>query len=218
MSVLNAVGSAFSYQSISSELNEFGRNVEDVLHATIEKIKELISTRVGQWIIGLALGAAMCLIYSPLTEKIVQLLGFSANMPDPFAETGMIESILLTPFVCVIGPAMEEWQFRGAMQSALNKLFESMYLDWRVTDKQADILARITSVFFTSVVFGLVHFTNALVFDCNPILFLPQVIAATIMGLLFGAAKELTGNLDLPTSMHIGNNTLAWANYMYLKI
>lgn len=209
---------SFSFQSISSELDAFGRNVEGALSATVEKIKELISSKIGQIIIGLAIGAALCLIYAPLTDKIIQLMGGSSSMPDPFADMGMVKSVLLTPFVCVIGPILEEVQFRGMLQSGLNKIFESLFLDWRISDKQADLLARVTSVFFTSVIFGLVHFTNAIVFQCNPILFLPQVVAATLMGLLFGVAKEVTGSLELPSAMHIGNNTLAWANYMWMKI
>lgn len=58
------------------------------------------------------------------------------------------------------------------------------------------------------------HFSNALVFWCNPILFLPQVVAATIMGLMFGLAKEFTGDLYMPIGMHMGNNTLAWVAKM----
>jgi membrane protease YdiL (CAAX protease family) len=102
--------------------------------------------------------------------------------------------------------------FRGDLQGALKDKLHSFYENIGFSNPDATIASRVTSVFFTSVIFGLLHFTNAIMFWCNPILFLPQVVAATTMGLMFSLAKEFSGELHMPIGMHIGNNTIAWAH------
>ncbi len=169
-------------------------------------------------VIGLGLGAYAHKIYGPLTEKIVKILGVPTGLPDPFGGLDLLTKLVLTPFVCFLGPISEEQTFRGDLQGTLREKFESYFVNRGFSESTANIAARVTAIFFASVIFGLVHFMNAIVFWCNPILFLPQVVAATIMGLIFGLAKECAGNLDMPIGMHIGNNTLAWANYLRMSL
>ena len=182
-----------------------------VFSETTTKIKELVTSIPGQIVIGLGLGALMHKVYAPITNVLLKLTPFTfVTGPGPFSSISLPAKILLTPLICIIGPIMEEKVFRGDMQDEITKAIESFYAKAAPTPQSANIAARVTSVFFTSIVFGLIHFSNALVFMCNPVVFLPQVIAATIMGLIFGIAKEFSGELHLPAAMHIGNNTLAW--------
>src|SRR3990170_5596683 len=195
-------------------VHSFGVSAGEAFNATTQKIKDAVTSPVGQGVIGFGLGVGVHKIYGPLTEKIVKLLGVSTILPDPFSGLSLGCKILLTPFICVIGPILEEKMFRGDLQGALKNKLNSFYVNLGLSDSDANTASRVTSVFFASVIFGLIHFTNAIVFWCNPVLFLPQVVAATIMGLVFGLAKEFSGELHMPIGMHIGNNSLAWAQYI----
>jgi membrane protease YdiL (CAAX protease family) len=107
-------------------------------------------------------------------------------------------------------PIWEEQIFRGDIQETLKTKIKPFFASLGFLDSAANISARVMSVFFASVIFGIYHFSNAIIFLCNPIRFLPQVVAATIMGLMFGLAKEFSGGLLMPIGMHIGNNTSVW--------
>jgi membrane protease YdiL (CAAX protease family) len=187
---------------------------QEALSSTAQKIKDVVASPAGLGIIGFGLGMHVYKIYAPCVEATIQTLGMSTNLADPFSGLNLCEMILYTPLVCVIGPILEEVVFRGKLQETLKDMFQSFYNSQGVFGSFANTAARVSSLFFTSVIFGLIHLTNAVTFWCNPILFLPQVVAATVMGLVFGLAKEFSEGLSLPISMHIGNNTLAWAQYM----
>lgn len=205
---------------ILDSLYSVGGIAFDAFNSTISKIQEVLTSPIGQGVLGFGLGLGLHKIYSPLTEKAIRFLGESRIISlnsigsDPFSNIDLGNKILMTPFICVIGPILEEKIFRGSLQDTLKDKLSSFYKNIGFSDSNGNIAARITSVFFSSVIFGLMHFTNAIVFGCNPVLFLPQVIASTMMGLLFGLAKEFTGELYMPIGMHIGNNTLAWAQYI----
>jgi membrane protease YdiL (CAAX protease family) len=200
--------------TILSGVDSFGVSVGDAFSATTQKIKDAVGSPVGQGVVGFGLGVGAHKIYGPLTEKIVKFFGVSAILPDPFMGLDLGFKILLTPFVCVMGPIVEEKVFRGDLQDVLKKKLNSFYMNLGFSESGSNTASRVTSVFFASLIFGLVHLTNAIVFWCNPVLFLPQVVAATIMGLVFGLAKEFSGQLHMPIGMHSGNNTLAWAYYI----
>jgi membrane protease YdiL (CAAX protease family) len=198
-----------STHSFLDELHTFGVQVKDACQETAQKIKELLFTRVFQGILGFGIGLGLYKIYEPLTQKILKGCGTCLAV-NPFNSLSLGLKIIFSPFICVIGPIFEEVWFRGDLQGTLKEKFESFYQKCGLSDRFINIASRITAVFFASIIFGLVHFSNALVFWCNPVLFLPQVVAAALMGILFGIAKEITGDLFLSSGMHIGNNTLAW--------
>lgn len=196
-------------------VHSFGALIEDAFTTTSNKIKEAVTSPVGQQVIGFGLGVGMHKITIPLTLYGIKNLGATTNLDDdPFRINNLATKILLAPFVCVIGPITEEQLFRRDLQDRLQDQLEDFYLNQNFSVPNANTAARVTSIFFTSVVFGLLHFTNAIAFRCNPILFLPQVVHATIVGLLFSLAKEFSGELHIPIGMHIGNNTIAWAHYI----
>lgn len=213
-STTSSTNPPYTTNAFLSGVHSFGVSIENAFCATTKKIKDAVVSPVGQGMIGFGLGLGLHKIYSPLTEKIVKFLGVSTILPDPFNRLGLGCKIILTPFICVLGPIIEEKFFRGDLQGMLKDKLKSFYVNRGFSDSGANTAARVTSVFFASVIFGLVHFTTAIMFWCNPVLFLPQVVAATIMGLIFGLAKEFSGELHMPFGMHIGNNTLAWAHYI----
>jgi len=165
----------------------------------------------GKYILGFGLGLGMFLVYGPITERIVKALGCSLD--DPFNEMHIIEKIVLIPVVCILCPIGEEKLFRGSPYDLLKEKLQSYYSSL-FSEGVANVIARITTVFFSAVIFGLSHFMNALLSWRSPVLFLPQVIAATIMGIIFALAKEISRGLEVPIGMHIGNNTLAWSAMM----
>ncbi|MBS4167404.1 CPBP family intramembrane glutamic endopeptidase [Parachlamydia sp. AcF125] len=195
-----------------------GVAAKDCFHATIQKIKKIVTSPFGQLAIGLGLGMCMPIIYAPLTGKIVKGLGVSTTLTDPFSELGLIDKIFLTPFVCILIPIGEEVTFREGLQGELKNKLESLYVALGLPKPAANSAARVTSIFFTSVIFGLMHFSNAAIFVCNPVVFLPQVVAAILMGIILGLAKEFTGEVYMPTSMHIGNNLLSWIRYIKMSL
>lgn len=162
---------------------------------------------------GFGFGLVAHRFYAPLTSKILKLLG-RERQSDPFHHLSPTYKILAAPFICVIGPIIEEQFFRGDLHKAIKDKCKSFYRNQGYSHADMNHAARITAVFFSSIIFGIVHFSNAIVFRCHPIFFLPQVIAATIMGIMFSMAREFSGKLDMPIGMHIGNNVLAWVNMM----
>jgi len=208
------INPSYTINTFLTAAHSFGVSVGDALNATAKKIKNALTSPVGQGLIGFGFGVCAHKIYEPLTEEIVKFLGVSTILPDPFSDLGLGCKILLTPFICVLGPYLEEKMFREDLQGMLKDKFKSFYVHRGFSDSGANTAACVTSVFFSSVIFGLTHFSNAIVFWCNPVLFLPQVVAATIMGLILGLAKEFSGELHMHFGFHIGNNTLAWAHYI----
>jgi membrane protease YdiL (CAAX protease family) len=195
-------------------LRSFGVSVGERFQRYYPKVKDAVTSRVGQVMVGFGLGMGAHRIYGPLTEKIIKSLRIATIFSDPFNDLSLGQKIIQMPFVCILGPILEEKLFRGCLQGALKDKLGSFYLNRGFSDSAANTAARMTAVFFASVIFGLAHFTNAIAFGCSPVLFLPQVVATTIMGLMFGFAKEFSGGLHMPIGMHIGNNTLAWAHYI----
>lgn len=205
-----SISTDYSNNAFYEGMQFFGIAAENTFNETTEKVKAFMVTPEGQFIIGLGIGIAIPLA-GLLIEHTFQSYGTTASTPDPFQDLGLGYKIALSPFVGIIGPILEELQFRGWLQDKLTEFFKGVY---GFSEDDSNLAARITSVFFTSVIFGLVHFSNAIVFQCDPMLFLPQVIFATIMGFALGTAKELTGGLSMPCGMHIGNNSMVWTTYL----
>lgn len=212
MSVCNSISSVGAYSFHSPAVT-----VSADLSNPIQKIKNIVSDpQFYQVFIGFAIGLAMPYALGamyPYINQLTRLAGIPLDSipQDPLHGMSRIGKIALAPLVCISGPIIEEYLFRGKLQESLKIRFEGFYSRCGMTEEAAQLSARISTIFFSSILFGLVHFSNALDFWCNPILFLPQVVMASIMGIAFGIAKECTNNLYLPTGMHIGNNTLAWA-------
>jgi membrane protease YdiL (CAAX protease family) len=213
---LSCTNQPYTIKSVMAGLSSCGTVVKDGLNATSKKITDVLRTPVAKGVIGFGLGLCAYKVYSPITQKILQTLSrvTTASFADPSKGLSLTTKFILAPFTCILGPIVEEVLFRGDLQGYLKNAFQSFYINRGISESKAVIAARVTSVFFTSVIFGLVHFSNALFLWSNPMIFLPQVVACTIMGFMFGAAKELSGGLSMPIGMHMGNNTIAMAHSM----
>lgn len=176
------------------------------------QVEKESSVSWGKYILGFGLGLGTFLIYGPITERIIKALG--VNFENPFNEMHIIEKVIMMPIICILGPIAEEQVFRGSLYDLLKEKFQSFYSSMGFSEGASRVASRITTVFFSSIIFGLIHFTNAIAFECSPLLFLPQVVATTVMGILFALAKEISGGLEVPIGMHIGNNTLSWSVMM----
>lgn len=180
----------------------------------IQKVKIFFTTSsLFQKILGIGIGINLPKITVPLTNRVLKALGSSlrCSAKASLGNIPFLSKIIIFSFVCILAPLTEEILFREVVQEKIKNTLNSFYINLDFSDTTAKMAARITSIFFTSVVFGVYHFTNALFFWCHPILFLPQAIAATIVGLGCGIAKEVTGELNMPIAMHMGNNVFVMA-------
>ncbi|MDF2549593.1 MAG: Metal-dependent rane protease, family [Chlamydiales bacterium] len=200
--------------AVTSGLHSFGVDLENAYHATAQKIKKVMAFPLVQWAIGLGLGACVHKVYSPLTIRALKVLVGGASIgQSPFIDLAQEGNFYDTFNVCVFIPALEELFFRGLLQGAFKIAFKYLYAKAGLSDLTANIASRVTAIFFASIAFGLYHFSNALSFGCHPIIFLPQVIVATIMGLILGLVYEFSGSLQMPIGLHMGNNIFVWARY-----
>jgi len=194
------------------------------INDTAKKIKYLTTTPEGknefrQILVDGAKGVFLIAIAGPtvlvsLKVKILNILG-AENLPSPYLTMSTNHFIVMTPLILLISPIIEEIIFRGNLQETLRSELESFYANRFFSRfENATIAARVSSVFLTSVIFGLVHFGNAAEFWTNPTHFLSQVIYATAIGLLFSSAKDLSGGLSMPIGMHLTNNFMAWVRIL----
>ncbi|MGR3951806.1 MAG: CPBP family intramembrane metalloprotease [Chlamydia sp.] len=205
----SAIGSV-AHPIFTPNAPRIGAKILSFLSSTIKKIL-IISA---QFTAGLLFGACSPLLYAPLTGKILKILGIPQSRigGDPLHKLCNPKEIVWNGFyVCMLGPILEELLFRGPLMSKIKGEIEVFCIKQGASKKRAKLIARILTIVSTSLLFGVAHLYNAIAFKCSPLLFLPQVISATIMGLLFGIAKELTDGITTPIGMHIGNNSLAWA-------
>lgn len=215
-------------------LNNFKNYGTELVYTIYEKINGIVEPKNRtQFAAGFILGLGIHKVYAPLTNRIVTAitseLELNANfllpsekvvkgtiLSNPFTQMSFHRKLLMGPQICILAPILEEVIFRSILQEKLKNDLRLFYANQGLSPKIADITSRVTAIFFGSIIFGLAHFTNALSFQCNPILFLPQVVSATVMGFVFGMAKEFSGDLYLPIGMHMGNNVLAWSSYLMM--
>lgn len=196
--------------------HSFGASAKDAFNDTIPKIKEALTSPLAQEMFGFGLGVGLGLgFYRPLTGKIIKALGISTvPLTDPFRGLGLGCLTLLSHFMCVIYPMMYERQFRGDLQGTLKDKLNAFYLNRGFSASNANISSRLTSIFFTSIISNLIYVPLGMMIWGIPPLFLPILVADTLMGLIYGLAKEFSGELHLPIGMHMGFNTLVWTNYL----
>ncbi|MCH9613997.1 MAG: hypothetical protein SP1CHLAM54_10060 [Chlamydiia bacterium] len=187
-------------------------HVTTSIQSAYQQVEEVATTPMGQRVIGFALGVISHLAYVPLTERVLVGMGYTVGRggpSDPLSGMPVPIKIALMPLLAVLGPIAEEVFFREKLPAMIQENLQPLFSTLEISNEQARLASRVTAVFFSSIFFGLIHFSNALFFCCDPMLFLPQVIASTILGFGFGLARECTGSLDMPIGMHVGNNTFA---------
>jgi membrane protease YdiL (CAAX protease family) len=208
---ISSVRPTCTTSSVLAGVHCFNVWVGDSFSIAIKKIKDAVTSPFGQLVVGFGLGLCLHKIVMPPTVTILKFFGMSESSFDqiPFRGLSLASKVILIPYACIIGPIAEEIAFRDEVPKDLKEKLTPFYMNLGLSDSDANTVSRVTSVFFASLIFGSYHFLNAIPFCCNPVLFLPQVVFATIYGLIFGLSKELSGQLILPIGIHIGNNTLA---------
>lgn len=110
------------------------------------------------------------------------ILSVLSWLPDLMAQT--FDHVLTSPWgiiaISIIGPIEEEIIFRLIILGVLLK----KYTPWK-------------AILISALIFGVIHF--------NPV----QVVGAFLLGLLFGWVYYRTGNILVPTLLHIINNSMA---------
>jgi membrane protease YdiL (CAAX protease family) len=175
--------------------------IKDVFCATTQKVKNVVISLTGQTVIGFGLGIAVPVVCMPLTRKMLTVLGVLNNLPHPFMRISLIRKILATPGVCVLLPIWEERVFRGTLQDKLKNGFTSFYTKLGFSSSVVNIISRVNSVFFAAVIFGVMHFSNAIFAWSNPFIFLPQVVYATIVGFFLGLLSASAQSLITQKSL-----------------
>lgn len=198
----------------ASYLNSFITYIEDGFKSTVQKVKDFIASPVGQTLIGVQMGIMVGIFSGALTGKIFTALDIPIS-PDPLGSLSLSSLIILSPYICLIRPLSEEQMLRGSLHDYLKESFESFYVHLDCSPEIAKTASRISAIFFGSIIFGLYHLSNALVFLCNPMHFLPHAVAATFMGFFLGIAKEITGELYLSNGMRVANNSFITATFMH---
>jgi len=198
-----------------------GGSISDLASRVNDYVRESILI---QFVLGAALGmVAGYVTFNFLTLPVVtQLLGVEKTAKilaqNPFADMkdmDFIEKFFLSIEACIGAPILEEIIFRGFLMDAMGSQFNESFREYFPEDTVQRV-AQVATILFSSIIFGVVHFFNAIAFSCSPVLLLPQVINATFGGIGFAIAKELTadcekeplGPLRLPIYMHFGNNLM----------
>lgn len=197
-----------------SYLNSFITYIEDSFKSTVQKVKDFIASPAGQTLIGVQMGIMIGIFSGALTEKVFTALDIPIPA-DPLGSLNLTSLVILSPYICLIRPLSEEQMLRGSLHDYLKESFESFYVHLDCSPETAKTASRISAIFFGSIIFGIYHLSNALVFLCNPMNFLPQAVAATFMGLFLGIAKEVTGELYLSNGMRVANNSFITATLMH---
>lgn len=125
---------------------------------------------------------------------------------------GITSTVLQMPTTCISGPVLEELFFRGFLHELLRKAFSSFYEAIGLEAEQVKTFAKISTVFFSAIIFGAAHFLNAYSLGCSFIEVLPQVVYSSVAGVLYGFLKEHTGNHFVAIGLHVGNNVDAWSS------
>lgn len=159
---------------------------------------------VRQFAIGFFAGVAIAIVSTPIESFIKTYFGI-ADLVDPFKAMSFSDKLLMIPMGIIAAPVIEEALFRGALEENLKTSFAAFYERLGLPYENA---ARITAIFFSAVIFGLLHFTNAWTLNCAMVQLVPQVAIGILAGVCLSAAKEATGSLAGPIGAHMGNNTI----------
>lgn len=124
----------------------------------------------------------------------------------------LYSSILNMSSISITGPVIEEILFRGFLHDHLKEGFKSFYTFCSLSPELVDTLSKISTIFFSAVIFGMAHLINAYSLNCSFMTVYPQVVYATIGGLIYGSFKEYTQDIYLTIGLHVGNNVMAWEN------
>ena len=197
------------HRVIARESLFFREAAQEAYKASTQVVSDFIRSPTGQRAFGFTLGLCLLSICVPLTNRVISFFGMSIQAPSSFTPKLSLLRLALSYWLCIKAPIKEEQFFRGHIQPSLKERVSPFYRNLGLSKVAADVVARITAVVCTSIVFGVFHFQNAIVLLCNPVRLIPQVVNCIFLGHIFGFAKEISGDLNISIGMHMGNNTVA---------
>lgn len=205
-----AISDIISHQALQTTQDYFNVLANKKRAEPFEALISVITTSQGFF--GFGLGIALYQIIKPLIMKSLEWLGHK-KLADSFNNkyfyvlaSDFIPLIIIAPLAIMIAPVVEEVIFREHIFEIIkSKLYDCLAIIG-CCRPLALLAARIGTLFFSSILFGLVHFSNALFFLRRPFDFLPQVIGASYVALPLGLLKEATGTVTMAIGAHCGYN------------
>lgn len=188
----------WAYQNLSIVRNKSVYSIELILRVMMTV----------QGVIGFGLGICLYEVIRPLTEKSIRWLGY--DIDKNVYTKHLFFTILIAPLAVVIAPAMEEVFYRHQLFEGIKVKLWNQLISVGCQSTLALLVSQIGTLVLTSLIFGVAHFSNALLFLSNPANCLPQVIAASFMGFPLGIAKGVSG-LRMAIGMHAGYNSTSLA-------
>lgn len=176
-------------------------NTSDAFFYSCQRIRDVLSSRQG--LIGTGLGASFGYFISPVYDSLYKAFELKIEK-DPFSSISSLLS--LSPLIVIMAPVIEELIFREKLYNNIEKGTFDYCVSLNLSEPVTWLASKITALFLSSILFGVVHFSNALFFSVHPKFFLPQVIFATVMGFALGLAKEISKDMKMPIGIHLGNN------------
>jgi membrane protease YdiL (CAAX protease family) len=198
-------------------------NLPSLEPATIEENRD--STRpssiffVSDPVYQIAMGYFLSPIVSGIEGFITQgLLTHAFKKYTLMSLRPLSSSIDKMSFICISGPVIEELIFRRYLFDNLKTCFIDFYNYLGINSSLSSILAKISTIFVSAVIFGSAHFLNAYSLGCSFNSLLPQVVYCTVGGLLYGFLKEYTGDIYVSIGLHVGNNVDAWTSSAWVEL
>lgn len=104
---------------------------------------------------------------------------------------------------CIIAPIAEELIFRFGIYYIIKKPIQ-FTASFFCGEETANKIGAITAIAFTSLAFGLAHAVNSK----SIYVALPQIVQATLVGVIHGCEKEFGGGILMSIGSHMANNTI----------
>ena len=198
LSTLDALGVAADsrlYRVVTSALSPLGFALGVGVYLTASGDRELVAERVRRpttrdTAFAVA-GVLVLLVAAVAIDRVVEMIGIdvASNAVVVAGERDPTLFLYLTPItLLLVGPA-EELLFRGVVQGLLSRAYRPA-----------------SAVVIASAVFGAIHLP-ALIGSGS----VTYIVAAALLGLVLGAAYELTDNIVVPAAAHGVYNAILFA-------
>ncbi|PCI92977.1 hypothetical protein COB11_06150 [Candidatus Aerophobetes bacterium] len=129
-------------------------------------------------------------------QDVVQLLNGINNIPNVLLKVAAKTAAVA--YVTIIGPVLEEWMFREVFHEGLVRFTASIW-----GPNTNDTIQVVCRVFSNGILFGAAHLLPFQGWANVPIF-----VATALMGMVFAALREYTGDCQASCIAHMVNNTV----------
>lgn len=130
-------------------------------------------------------------------HKVVQLWDAAENLSHSFLNLAFKTAVLI--YTVILGPVLEEWLFRDVLHNQLRTWFKN-------PDSPCNRIARIVG---NGLIFGTVHLSPFRGWSNAPVF-----LVSFLLGTVFAALRETTGNRTASTTAHILHNADAMRYFL----